>query len=996
MPQGLAESLTDYGVSMDAVLDLRGSPRPETIRYLGLGRGEQTRNPDAVLEVQHQPLAYVIDGLSGAHLRPPEIRELRRRVSFRGDAPYLAVARPGELTVYALGLDSSALDASVVSRVVAGTPGSRGVFQTLAVQPPSPTGIGTPALAVHKLLFRLLSATISGLREAGVDADDALSLAGRALFMRFLVDRHILGRDHWHQVCPGCQDPVEFFNSAEQAFASCRWLDQTFNGDFLPLGQNQVGGGPRRTGSDAWGYLSDIMRRAPGGQLTLDWGDVDFAHVPVGVLSEVYEHQAETWEPERRRREAQYYTPRRLAEYVVAEVFRGIEEHGPCRPSSARVLDPAVGAGVFLVAALREIVAAKWRDSGVPPTTASIREQLYGQLTGFDINESALRLASLSLYLTAVEVDPDPHPIESLRFERMRGTVLRLVSTNDAAPSRAGSVGPLVGPDHACRYDAVVGNPPWTSLPGDSAKTHREMLDVIRPIVEARLGVERLSRFEVADRAPDVPFFWRALEWTREDGWIGLIMHGRLLFKQSAGGRRTRESLFAAAEVTGVLNGADLVSTHVWPNVNAPFCVVFARNKIPVRDYPFLFASPYVEPAINSQGRLRIDVSDARPVSSAAMTASPHLLKTLFRGTRVDLSILQRVRASAPTSVGTYWDEHRLGAGEGYQLGRQPNRTRGSSHLIGLPEVLPSDAQRGVGLVLANLTRTFEHEAVEWPRSRSRYSAPLVLVPESLRLGEPLPKAHVADFDVVFNESFRGYSAAGHPEGPELVRYLALLIHTRVFTWHSLMTSGKFGVDRRVVQGRDVQSLPFVPPEQLPSSLRGNIPDLLAEVDIAPGESWPITDQWVSQVYGLDEWEFEAICDTVNVGLPFESSIARAVRPPTQQQVAVFVVGLGSLLRASGCRCHEVEAVRPGSEWATPWTVLDVMAPEDGSTHESPDGVYSEADALGASRVVMPRGPGAGARLGILREFRYWTPTRARLTALDLLNDHAESLGLAP
>ena len=43
------------------------------------------------------------------------------------------------------------------------------------------------------------------------------------------------------------------------------------------------------------------------------------------------------------------------------------------------VTDPAAGAGVFLLTAFRELVAAHWRTSGKRPDTATLRESPFGK-----------------------------------------------------------------------------------------------------------------------------------------------------------------------------------------------------------------------------------------------------------------------------------------------------------------------------------------------------------------------------------------------------------------------------------------------------------------------------------------------------------------------------------------------------------------------------------------------------------------------------------------
>ncbi len=128
---------------------------------------------------------------------------------------------------------------------------------------------------------------------------------------------------------------------------------------------------------------------------------------------------------------------------------------------SAKILDPAAGAGVFLITAFRELVRERWREDGVRPDTDMLRKILYEQVRGFDINDSALRFAALGLYLMSIELDPAPKPVEKLKFLRkFEGEVLFNLAPD--ATDRLGEPRSKVGPEHIGAYDLVIGNPPWS------------------------------------------------------------------------------------------------------------------------------------------------------------------------------------------------------------------------------------------------------------------------------------------------------------------------------------------------------------------------------------------------------------------------------------------------------------------------------------------------------------------------------------------------------
>ena len=354
-----------------------------------------------VYEWQSNPLVFLV---SGDAIRDDDhFRRIRRCVALRGDAPYLGVFRPGQLTIHRVSLDSDGQSASRLPNLPPKE--KRATFADLANARPE---AASQHRSISKVVLNLLQETLSTLKKYDITDYDAVSLAGRALFVRFLGDRNLL---------PPTQGPAsEWFDDAAHAERASRWLDDTFNGDFLPLSDGLFGKLPE----EAFHILGNILRRAPGGQLHLGWQEkwdyLDFAHIPVGVLSEAYEYYMREHKPDQQRREGSYYTPRAIADLMVRGAFLALRREGVAH--QAKVLDPAAGAGVFLVSAFRQLVAERWLYDAKRPDTQTIRDILYSQIVGFDINGAALRFAALGLYLMAIELDPKPEPIEKLGFKK--------------------------------------------------------------------------------------------------------------------------------------------------------------------------------------------------------------------------------------------------------------------------------------------------------------------------------------------------------------------------------------------------------------------------------------------------------------------------------------------------------------------------------------------------------------------------------------------------
>jgi len=966
---------------------------PALLPYATLVATRRAGCPDlsalhAVYEWQDSPLVFLVDGdrlEDDNHLR-----RIRRRIALSGDAPYLGVVQPGRLTIHAIGLDSASAGLSRIPLAVEAPI----TFAYLASQRPQARGVRRQWIT--DLILRLLQGSLGDLRRAGIAEPDAISLAGRALFTRFLADRELLP-----QTLALTEVVRALFDDPDQTARTSRWLDKTFNGDFLPLSPGLL----TRLPTAACLTLGHIMRRAePGGQLYLGWEQkwdfLDFAQIPVGVLSQAYEGYLREHDPKRQRDQGGFYTPRPIAELLVRGAFHALGREGSAH--TARVLDPAVGAGVFLITAFRQLVAERWKHTGIRPDSATLRDILYHQLTGFDIDEAALRFAALGLYLIAIELDPQPEPVEKLRFEDLRERVLWKI--DDALGDGSGSLGNAAGTRHAGRYDLVVGNPPWSK--GGSIAGWKHVADHITRIARARLG-DNTASAPIPNKVLDLPFLWRAMEWARHGGQIALALHARLLFQQGYGMSEARSAIFTALNVTGVVNGTELRDTKVWPQVRAPFCLLFASNRLPPPGAGFRLLSPRLEPSLNGAGIMRLDPANADEVTLRQVMERPTILKTLFRGTRLDMELLERIRTRGMPTLDQYWrrlfgeaGNRTHQAGNGYKrLCESTKNPQSAKHLIGLPE-LARDGLLPLLLRMGELPR-FDQPLVQGTRLRETYRSPLAIVHESPPAKTQRIRVAVSASDVVFNESYCGYSSAGHPDAQTLTRYLALVLGSRFSLWHALLTSGKFGFERDTIEKATIDSVPLVPLEDLSPSDRERIAPLFNSiVSSETDEHWGEVDNWVASLIGLRERDRQLITDTLAYNLPFAANKNAAQSAPAQAAMEAFCRCLAADLMPWANRFGAVIVVAVADTLPAncPWQVLWLGVTESGAQPASARGtddwleIVHIADQLAVAELVRPDPARRGLWIARLRQARYWSLSQARLLAQRILWEHMDSL----
>jgi hypothetical protein len=781
------------------------------------------------------------------------------------------------------------------------------------------------------------------------------------------------------------------------------------------------------------------MYRAPDGKLSLSlsWDGVDFAHVPIGLLSEVYEDYAHRFYKDDALRESVWYTPRSVAEVTVTQAFLGLPK---ARRNLAIVLDPAAGAGIFLVLAFQRIVAERFEATGKRPDTYEIREILYRQIRGFDINSSALTLAALSLYLVALELDPEPFPPEKLKFDRLLDSVLCNVRRkNETYPHRQlvlGSLGPkgdLSVEDQG--FDIVLGNPPWTGFAGwsDGDKDFNTYVEgMVRRIITTRRATDsRLIRISETyrhnDHLPDTAFLWRAIEWSRPNGVIALIVAGRFLFKRGGTGAGVRNALFQAIRVTGILNGA--LAMSIWPMLSQPFCVVFATNSRPKLTDRFTFVTPVLENGPANEAHMRIDFEAQQPVELQALLKRPYLLKVLTRGGRLDVDIVRRLHSLAETAavggsenvnmgeatakqIGEYWTGWSGGKkrfGQGYIPGTPSKTVR--KRLREIVELKPLSLTSEDLIDESGKTRLgprISARSLEEFKARDMYRLadpaifhpPLVLVREGFgESAEQLrARLYLGERPIVFRRNFYGFSCAGHPDARFLAKYLFCLLNSDLFGYYTLQASAKFGVERRTLLVEDITDFPMVIPDRLTSKQRENVEVAAENLQSDDRGSWRALNRCVNGLYGITLADEQVMKDTLETMMPYERAESRAVesaRTIRSPEVRAFSSTLEGLLRPFFQESDgEAISVSPVELNLRTWIVFDVRA-DTKSPAPAPvaDAVTKIAASLaaqeGASRIIQKAAEGH-ARIAIRNQYRYLTPSKARVCAIDLLREYGD------
>jgi len=983
----LIDKLSAYGAFGSTCVDLRDRNDARILRYSDLVRNTETPLIDGIIEEQSQPLLYVVDNnkMTGSlH----DVTHIRKLLAMRGEPAWLGVIQGGRIDIYSTDLRPDSKYKPC--QCFANQNGAKSLLSRLALG----EELAKPgSLSLRDELLRLMTDAGQELRGYGISTHETIALIGRTLFFRYLIGRKIITPKQLADISPSANSLQDCFGTVISLCETNRWLDSTFNGDLLALPSSDYASYfeslSEQTSQGFTRPLNAIMDLdtaiVPGAsQRRLDWGDLNFDHLPVGLLSETYEELVFHFDSQARHSTSVYYTPFYLAEYMVNEVLHELPSG-----SASNVLDPACGAGVFLVASFRKLVETKFQEQGSWPTRSQIRRILEEQLVGFDINAHARTLAALALYLTALDLDPKPFPVEQLKFRKLEGRVL--IDVSDPQSDRfemrpmLGSLGEHVSREFFGRFDAVVGNPPWTSLKKAYDYIDAKNTQYCRDVAQERGLQEIADSYQNPDNVPDLPFMWGGMRWAKPSGRIALALAGRWLFKQSESGIEARNAIFSAVAITGIVNGASLRQTKVWSNVDQPFCLVFADNVVPQGHEQFVYLSPEFEPDLNRKGRMRIDASDALPVSLETVLSTPTALKTLYRGTELDLRIVERIRKAESISVGEYLkNDPNLFFGQGYQT---TSYREDDTFLVGKLNIDASYAQHPFVVEPGSLQRYQKRPGLHRARDPNNYKAPILLIRKTSRADRNRGRALVSMKDVAYPEAYFGFSAAKHPDGEFLVNYLQLLVHSSLFEYYALMTGSQFGAEREVLQAIDIKRFPFIPPESLSSSQKQELINCSCKLK-AQMLDWHELDEVVGRLYGLNTPSRQSISDVVNTRTPFSHAkklgLSKVTSIVIEEFSTVLEKELSNIFSLGG---YQVSVKKlEGKDRSTPWTFLSVSFGKSNlNSVELLNSWMKELDKLGTSRITMLDKESQSLTVGLLNRYRYWTKTQAKLLASDIV-----------
>ena len=598
-----------------------------------------------------------------------DARKLHRRIWNLGNVPFLIVRLPGEVRVYCGFHYEQASDAGLILSETSGD--ERKLIATLADFSAASVDSARiwQAQRQHLETKRRVDATLlENLKHLAQALDKhctptlndlalAHALIGKFVYLRYLRDRNILD-DDWlakHRI-----NPDHVFGPAATVSELSKLvnaLEARFNGDVF-----HIDFGPNCPLRDAHVQLvasvlagSDVWTDATGYsyQLHLRFQAFDFRHIPVEMLSSIYEQFLHG--QQKGKSEGAYYTPEVLADYLLSEI-NSVRSLQP----GMTVFDPACGSGIFLVLAYRrlielELAATKNHTGSLDPVR--LREILLQSIYGVERQRDACNVAMFSLILTLLHYvkPPELHANGKFKFPALLNN--RIFCDDFFNPQLALPV-PKRG------FDVIAGNPPWIELkPETKGEEHARKW----------IAGEKVTKVK-GNRVADA-FAVKAGRLLANDGVAGLLLPATTLFNLE--GKSFRQAFFTEFTVARVTNFANLRGNLFGKkSENRPTLptttLVFRKPDEARRARPIIHHGPFATNQVASNTEelwvLTIHGSEIQLVpQSDAATGETSVWKLALWGTPRDRRSLDRLRQLYPLTL-TQFCERR---GWGKKMPRQ-------------------------------------------------------------------------------------------------------------------------------------------------------------------------------------------------------------------------------------------------------------------------------------------------------------------------------------
>ncbi|MGI8884605.1 MAG: HsdM family class I SAM-dependent methyltransferase, partial [Pyrinomonadaceae bacterium] len=544
------------------------------------------------------------------------------------------------------------------------------------------------------------------------------------------------------------------------------------------------------------------------------WRKYSFAHLPVEVISSVYEELLNE-------RKDAVYTPEFLVNTLIDESMPQKE----FKKTSVKTIDVSCGSGIFLVSAFKRLAQrhryAKFKKTGKLERLKSkeLLQIIKANIFGVDIEEDARRLTVFSLCLALCDELKPKEIWKELKFDDTFQT--NFITDNFFTYLENNE-------DKLGTFDLVIGNPPFISL--SKAKNGNWFKDededgnvryfgiykvknsegkIETKEMDVNKDINSNSRKQIyPDNQTALMFLDQSPRLLKENGSLCLIMPAApLLYNNSF---EFRKHFFPKQQVYQILDFTNLRNFLYGKSQRAkvPTVAIFTKNK--QQDNEKLITHITVRRTKTTENKIffEIDKYDFHYVSQRKALTEKHVWKcNLLGGGRLHnlisrLSDNQTINDYLSNKIKEGWH-----VGEGYIA--SSNRNFDEADYITGKQYLPSEAFTENGFDKNQIT--IEHsQFFERPRVKELFTPPLMLIKENIGKSKKKIPIGYSDEYLTFRQTIVGIASPEEDLSQLLELYEYFEQHNTILRLFASATSNVYLVSRdSYLPKQDIMNLPY-------------------------------------------------------------------------------------------------------------------------------------------------------------------------------------------
>ena len=731
-----------------------------------------------------------------------------------------------------------------------------------------------PNERIDAVLLNNLEVAHDRLQDTGLTADQAQAALIQTMFIAYLEDREIIDSGYINRATESAYDSWSDLLRAGDTRAIERLFDElrdNFNGDlFVAPCSFSENASNARLSAEHLEILAQFragkeeMVMTGGGQLRF-WG-YDFRYIPIELISAVYDKFMSRDQTSQQNTRA-FTTPMFLADTVLSSTWSFLSD---AQKENGTFLDPACGSGIFLVKCFQRLCQHRRETTGEGngiPWDDLVR--IVCRIHGRDINPTAVRISTFSLYLALLEQVAQADPRSPLAPDRLLPSLWnRKLVNRDFFDSR----------ETDRSHDVIIGNPPWASR---------------RQGYESAIHWSQGNGYALPAKELAWAFTWKSTGDLNEGGIVAFLLPAMgFLHSQSGPSINARKRLFTETRIQMVADLSDLRKQLFPDSAHSATLIVLSKRPSGLESpYEFAYLAPKADPNLACRRFVPLSSIDRALLRSSEIAINPRLFKerlwlrapeaTLFRY----LSGLPRMDSLIERNLNQSGSPRWM-VGRGFEAWNEDSSTAPTvSSIVDRVRHLPTLRVTPLKVNVAGL-EPWKSNYVRRRGFEQGFRGIRVLVTGGIKTPRGRLRAAYVDRPMTFRHSVIVVTA---PEGEEdMAKFITAYLNSRLAIWFAFHGTASFGAERPRVNQTEIVRLPLPFPNDLADPARARkarselirlidefVPRGTYELNVSGSGEDPLlrVDRLTYEYFGLNHDEIALVEDTVEHTLP-------ALQPP--------------------------------------------------------------------------------------------------------------------